>query len=110
MFFLLPSTGISKKSGHSPHSGTVRSCRGIQVFKSAEEKNAKTFPSLNNFMIHFRVGACQTTLGSRLPPMMCGSTGLFSYFVHVRPRSLLKARHWLNFTPFDSGDVSPAAV
>ncbi len=38
-------------------------------------------------MIHFFVGSCQITFGSRLLPAMCFSTGFLSYLVHVRPRS-----------------------
>ena len=42
-------------------------------------------------MIHRRVGSCQTTLGSRLRARTWPSTGLPSYRVKVRPRSLLQA-------------------
>ncbi|OQC24641.1 MAG: hypothetical protein BWX70_02596 [Verrucomicrobia bacterium ADurb.Bin070] len=39
-------------------------------------------------MTHRRVGACQKTLGSRLPPVMFLTTGLPAYFVKVRPSRL----------------------
>ena len=44
-------------------------------------------------------GACQTTFGSRFSLAIWGRTGLPPYFVQVRPRSRLKARHWVNGLP-----------
>src|SRR5262245_16051565 len=41
-------------------------------------------------MTHFLLGACQISLGSR---PACLTTGLPSYSVHERPRSLLNAMH-----------------
>ena len=38
------------------------------------------------------VGSCQITFGSRLPPVICFTTGLPRYLVNVRP-SVLYARH-----------------
>ena len=51
------------------------------------------------------VGACQITLGSRLPGASWAITGLPSYFCQVAPPSALNARHWVN-----SSGVLPAAV
>ncbi len=65
------------------------SCSVVHDFRSGELRKRNRFPSRKRTMIHFLVGACQTTLGSRLFAIMCGTTGLFAYFVQVRPRSLL---------------------
>ena len=42
------------------------------------------------------LGACQITLGSRLPGASWAITGLPSYFCQVAPPSALNARHWVN--------------
>ena len=49
-------------------------------------------------MTHFFVAACQMTFGSRLPGMICRTTGFWSYLMKLRP-SRLYAKHCVVGSP-----------
>ena len=91
-----PSTGSSKKSGHSKNPSvwlvTVQSLR----FGDVKKWIVWTLPANSTYSVitHCLLGSCQITFGSRFPPVICFTIGLPRYLVNVRP-SVLYARHWV---------------
>src|SRR5580704_2759703 len=97
LFFGLPSTDNSNRSGHSHWPLSVppisNELRKVQFFKSLESKKTAFLSSARTATItHFLSASYQNTLGSRKSGCFKSAMGFPSYSFQVRPRSLLNAR------------------